>query len=145
MAASKGAVELNLKLMDAVQENLNAALEFARQVPEVNSPSTFFELSAAHVQKQFENPSRKPSSSPAWLKELSLRLLSPGRALPNQWTNGDMTRQKMTLVCTEIEFCNIRDGGRSAHVDLDPAEIPVSQVIGLRFSTQKRNERGASP
>lgn len=59
MAASKGAVELNLKLMDAVQENLNAALEFACQVPEVNSPSTFFELSAAHVQKQFENLSRQ--------------------------------------------------------------------------------------
>ena len=50
MATSKGAVELNLKLMDAVQkENLNAALEFARQVPEVNSPSTFFELSAARA------------------------------------------------------------------------------------------------
>ena len=59
MAASKGAVELNLKLMEAVQENLNAALEFARQVPEINSPSTFFELSAAHVQKQFENLGRQ--------------------------------------------------------------------------------------
>jgi len=54
VAASKGAVDFNLKLLDMAQENLNATLDFARQLSHVNSPSDFFELSAEHTRKQFE-------------------------------------------------------------------------------------------
>src|SRR5262245_25565733 len=54
VAASKGAVDFNLKLLDMAQENLNATLDFARQLSHVKSPSDFFELSAEHTRKQFE-------------------------------------------------------------------------------------------
>src|SRR5436190_13951709 len=53
--ASKGAVDFNLKLIDMAQENLNAAFDFARQVPTVKSPSEFLELSVSHARTQFES------------------------------------------------------------------------------------------
>ena len=48
-----------LELIDAAQENLSAAFDFARQLPEVKSPSLFFEASAGEVRKQFENLTRQ--------------------------------------------------------------------------------------
>jgi phasin len=53
--ASKGAVDFNLHLLEIAQGNMNAAFDFARQLTHVKSPSEFFELSAAHMRKQFEN------------------------------------------------------------------------------------------
>ena len=55
MMVSKAAVDFSLELIDGAQENLNAAFDFARQLPEVKSPSIFFEVSATQVRKQFEN------------------------------------------------------------------------------------------
>ena len=52
--ASKGAADFNLHLLEMAQTNMNAAFDFARQLTRVKSPSEFFELSAAHVRKQFE-------------------------------------------------------------------------------------------
>ena len=52
--ASKGAADFNLHLLEMAQENMNAAFDFARQLTRVKSPSEFFELSAAHMRKQFE-------------------------------------------------------------------------------------------
>jgi phasin len=52
--ASKGAADFNLHLLEMAQANMNAAFDFARQLTRVKSPSEFFELSAAHVRKQFE-------------------------------------------------------------------------------------------
>jgi hypothetical protein len=54
VAASKGAVEFNLKLIDIAEDNVNASFDFARQLPHITSPSVFFELSAEHTCKQFE-------------------------------------------------------------------------------------------
>ena len=53
--ASKGAADFNLHLLEMAQESMNAAFDFARQLTRVKSPSEFFELSAAHMRKQFEN------------------------------------------------------------------------------------------
>jgi phasin len=53
-AASKGAADFNLHLIDIAQANMNAAFDFARQLARVTSPSEFFELSTAHVRKQAE-------------------------------------------------------------------------------------------
>jgi hypothetical protein len=55
---SRAAVDLNLEPIDAAQENLDAVFDFARQLPEVKSPSIFFEVSAGQVSKQFENLTR---------------------------------------------------------------------------------------
>ena len=52
--ASKGAADFNLHLLEMAQANMNAAFDFARQLARVKSPSEFFELSSAHVRKQFE-------------------------------------------------------------------------------------------
>ena len=52
--ASKGAADFNLHLLEMAQANMNAAFDFARQLARVKSPSEFFELSAAHMRKQFE-------------------------------------------------------------------------------------------
>jgi phasin len=52
--ASKGAADFNLHLLEMAQENMNTAFDFARQLTRVKSPSEFFELSAAHMRKQFE-------------------------------------------------------------------------------------------
>ena len=53
-AASKGAADFNLHLLEMAQANMNAAFDVARQLARVKSPSEFFELSAAHMRKQFE-------------------------------------------------------------------------------------------
>jgi phasin len=53
-AASKGAADFNLHLIDIAQTNMNAAFDFARQLAHVTSPSQFLELSTAHARKQFE-------------------------------------------------------------------------------------------
>jgi phasin len=53
-AASKGAADFNLHLLEIAQVNMNAAFDFARQLRSVKSPSEFIELSTAHARKQFE-------------------------------------------------------------------------------------------
>ena len=53
-AASKGAVDFNVKLIDVAQENVNDAFDFARELQRVQTPTGFFELSAAHARKQWE-------------------------------------------------------------------------------------------
>src|SRR4051794_33188195 len=53
-AASKGAVHFNLQLLETAQNNVNAAFGFARQLMQLQSPSEFFEVSAAHARKQWE-------------------------------------------------------------------------------------------
>ena len=54
VTAFKGATDFNLKLMDMARDNINAAFDFARQLSQVKSPSTLFELSAEHARKQVE-------------------------------------------------------------------------------------------
>jgi hypothetical protein len=53
-AASKGASDFNLHLLEITQKNMNAAFDLARQLASVKTPSEFIELSSAHVRKQFE-------------------------------------------------------------------------------------------
>jgi len=52
--ASKGAIDFNLKLMDMAQNNINAAFNFARELPQVKSPSAFIELSTKYARQQLE-------------------------------------------------------------------------------------------
>ena len=53
-AASKGAADFNLHLLDITQANMNAAFDFARELTHVKSLPEFFEVSTAHVRKQVE-------------------------------------------------------------------------------------------
>jgi phasin len=51
---AKGAMDFNVQWIEMVRANTNSALDFARQLAGVKSPSEFLELTAAHGRKQFE-------------------------------------------------------------------------------------------
>jgi phasin len=53
-AATKGASDYGLKVIEAARENTNAAFDFATQLMTVKSLSEMVELSTAHTRKQFE-------------------------------------------------------------------------------------------
>jgi phasin len=53
-AATKGASDYGLKVIEAARANTNAAFDFATQIMTVKSLSEMVELSTAHTRKQFE-------------------------------------------------------------------------------------------
>jgi len=53
-AATKGASDYGLKVIEAARANTNAAFDFASQLMTVKSLSEIVELSTAHTRKQFE-------------------------------------------------------------------------------------------
>ena len=53
-AATKGASDYGLKVIEAGRANTNAAFDFATQLMTVKSLSEMVELSTAHTRKQFE-------------------------------------------------------------------------------------------
>src|ERR1700719_583793 len=53
-AASKGASDYGLKVIEAARANTNAAFDFATQLMTVKSLSEMVELSTAHTRKKFE-------------------------------------------------------------------------------------------
>jgi phasin len=52
--AQKGAAEFNLKAIEAARTNMNAALDFMRDMMAVKTLSEAVELSTAHARKSFE-------------------------------------------------------------------------------------------
>jgi phasin len=54
VSASKGAAELNLKALDALRTNVNAAFDYTRELLAARTLADAVELSSAHVRKQFE-------------------------------------------------------------------------------------------
>ena len=57
--ASKSVIDFNLKLLEMAEQNVSVAIEFARRLPEVKTPTAFVELSAEHARKQFETLTRQ--------------------------------------------------------------------------------------
>lgn len=54
VSASKGAAEFNLKALDALRTNVNAAFDYTRELLAARTLADAVELSSAHVRKQFE-------------------------------------------------------------------------------------------
>jgi len=52
--ASKGAAEFNLKALDALRTNVNAAFDYTRELLATQTLAEAVELSSSHVRKQFE-------------------------------------------------------------------------------------------
>ena len=52
--ASKGAAEFNLKALDALRTNVNAAFDYTRDLLATQTLAEAVELSSIHVRKQFE-------------------------------------------------------------------------------------------
>jgi hypothetical protein len=59
VTVSKSVVNFNLKLLEMVEQNVSLAIEFARRLPELKTPTAFFELSAEHARKQYETLTRQ--------------------------------------------------------------------------------------
>src|SRR5437667_12608157 len=53
-AATRGASDYGLRLIEAARANTNAAFDFANQLMTVKSLSEMVEISTAHTRKQFE-------------------------------------------------------------------------------------------
>lgn len=53
-SASKGAAEFNLKALDALRTNVNAAFDYTRELLASKTLADAVELSSAHARKQFE-------------------------------------------------------------------------------------------
>lgn len=54
VSASKGAAEFNLKALDALRTNVNAAFDYTRELLATRTLADAVELSSTHVRKQFE-------------------------------------------------------------------------------------------
>ena len=53
-AAAKGATEYNVKVIELARANVNAALDYARDLSGAKSPSEFIEMTTEHMRKRFE-------------------------------------------------------------------------------------------
>jgi phasin len=79
-AASKGAADFNLRLLEIAQANMNAAFDLARQITRVTSPSEFFELTAAHARKQFETFAEQTQHLTSLAKKVTTEAAQPLQA-----------------------------------------------------------------
>jgi phasin len=80
-AASKGAADFNLHLLDIAQANMNAAFDFARQLARVTSPSEFFELSTAQVRKQVETLTKQTRDLTQLAQKVTTQAAQPLQAV----------------------------------------------------------------
>jgi phasin len=80
-AASKGAADFNLHLLDIAQANMNAAFDFARQLTRVTSPSEFFELSTAQVRKQVETLTKQTQDLTQLAQKVTTQAAQPLQAV----------------------------------------------------------------
>ena len=80
-AASKGAADFNLHLLDIAQANMNAAFDFARQLTRVTSPSEFFELSTAQVRKQVETLTKQTQDLTHLAQKVTTQAAQPLQAV----------------------------------------------------------------
>lgn len=54
LQAARGATEFNLKAIEAIRTNMNASLDYARELLAAKSMSEAVELSATHLRMQFD-------------------------------------------------------------------------------------------
>jgi phasin len=80
-AASKGAADFNLHLLDIAQANMNAAFDFARQLARATSPSEFFELSTAQVRKQVETLTKQTRDLTQLAQKVTTQAAQPLQAV----------------------------------------------------------------
>ena len=62
-AASKGAADFNLRLVEIAQANMNAAFDLARQITRVTSPAEFFRVDGRARAQAVRNVRRTNTAS----------------------------------------------------------------------------------
>ena len=75
--AVKGAQDYNTKFIEFAQTNTEAAVDFARKLSSVKSPSDFIELSTEHSRKQFETLTEQTKELAALAQKVMLSTAEP--------------------------------------------------------------------
>jgi phasin len=78
--ASKGAVEFNLKALDALRTNVNAAFDYTRELLASKTLADVVELSSTHVRKQFETLSAQAKDLAAVAQKIAAEASEPIKA-----------------------------------------------------------------
>jgi len=76
-AAAKRATDYNRKLFEIARINTRAAFDYAHELLGVKSPSEFFELSTAQMQKQFETVATQNTELCALAQEMATEVAEP--------------------------------------------------------------------
>jgi len=75
--AFKGASECSLKLVEATRANINAHLDFVRDLFAVKSPSEVVELSSTHARKSFDAFSTQSKEFASLAQKVSTETVEP--------------------------------------------------------------------
>ena len=88
-AASKGAAEFNLHLLDITQTNIDAAFDFARQLTRVTSLPEFVELLTAHVRKQIETLTKQTQDLTQLAQKVTTQTVQPLQTVAKTLNQGN--------------------------------------------------------
>ena len=78
--AVKGAQDYNTKVIEFVQTNTKATVDFVQQLSGVKSPSEFIELSTDHSRTQFETLTEQTKELAALAQKVTLANVEPLKA-----------------------------------------------------------------
>jgi phasin len=78
--AAQGAVDYNVKLIEAARANINAAFDHAHALLGVKSPSEFVEVSTGHTRKQLEVLSEQTKELTTLAQKVTLATAEPLKA-----------------------------------------------------------------
>src|SRR6201987_338396 len=76
-AASKGASDYGLKVIEAARVNTNAAFDFAGELSTAKTLSEVIELSSAHARKQFEAYTEQGKELSALAQKVATETVEP--------------------------------------------------------------------
>ena len=80
VSAANGAMNYNLKLVEAARANTRAAFDFTRQLLEVRSIPELIELSTVHARKQFEALSEQTKELTSLAQKSAIETAEPIKA-----------------------------------------------------------------
>ena len=78
--ASKGAAEFNLKALEAMRVNMNAAFDYTREFLGAKTPTEAVELSTTHLRKQFETLAAQSKDLSALAQKVATETAEPIKA-----------------------------------------------------------------
>ena len=84
LQATRGATEFNIKAIDAIRENVNANLDYARALLGVKSLSEAVEISTTHMREQFDVFSAQAKEFSALVQKVATETAAPMKSSVNK-------------------------------------------------------------
>jgi phasin len=84
LQATRGATEFNLKAIDAIRANVNANLDYARELVAARSVAQAVELSATHLRAQFDAMSAQAREFSALAQKVASDAAEPFKSSVNK-------------------------------------------------------------